>query len=189
MADETAAPRSQDSPAGGARSQATPETVFGHGAPTNMPAQLGRYRIKRRLGGGMGAVYLVENTELQREEALKVPHFESGNDPAVRERFLREARAAAKLHHPNLCPIYHADVIDGIYFLTMCYAEPRPRRLVQRVHCRSPFKELWRKPMEGDVNAKPQAMALRTKRGLATVMPSLPCGSPSLAVSRSLPVT
>jgi serine/threonine protein kinase len=92
-----------------------------------MPAQLGRYRFKKRLGGGgMGAVYLVENTELQRDEALKVPHFESGSDPSVRERFLREARAAAKLHHPNLCPIYHADVIDGIYFLTMCYLDGKP---------------------------------------------------------------
>ncbi len=124
MADETTARRSQDSPAGGARSQPTPEREFGHGARTDMPAQLGRYRVKRRLGGGgMGAVYLVENTELQREEALKVPHFESGANPAVRERFLREARAAARLDHPNLCPIYHADVIDGIYFLTMCYLE------------------------------------------------------------------
>ena len=81
----------------------------------------GRYRVKQRLGGGMGAVFLVKNADLQREEALKVPHFEMGGDPAIRERFLREARAAARLEHPNLCPIYHADVIDGIYFLTMRY--------------------------------------------------------------------
>jgi formylglycine-generating enzyme required for sulfatase activity len=123
MADETTARRSPDPPARG-MSQPASETECWHGARTDMPAQLGRYRVKKRLGGGgMGAVYLVENTELQRDEALKVPHFESGNDPAVRERFLREARAAARLHHPNLCPIYHADVIDGIYFLTMCYLE------------------------------------------------------------------
>jgi formylglycine-generating enzyme required for sulfatase activity/serine/threonine protein kinase len=124
MADETGMGRSENPPTTNPQSQATPQTAFWNGAPLGMPAQLGRYRIKNRLGGGgMGAVYLVENTELQRDEALKVPHFESGGDPAVRERFLREARAAAKLHHPNLCPIYHADVIDGIYFLTMCYLE------------------------------------------------------------------
>src|SRR5262249_9623342 len=116
--------RSEDPPAAGVNSQPSPETVAGDGAPLDMPAQLGRYRVKKQLGGGgMGAVYLVENTELQRDEALKVPHFASGNDPAVRERFLREARAVARLHHPNLCPVYPADVIDGIYFLTMCYLE------------------------------------------------------------------
>ncbi len=50
-----------------------------------IPEQLGRYKIKKKLGGGgMGAVYLVENTELQREEALKVPHFEYGDHPEVR---------------------------------------------------------------------------------------------------------
>jgi formylglycine-generating enzyme required for sulfatase activity len=92
-----------------------------------MPEYLGRYRIKRRLGGGgMGAVYLVENTELQRDEALKVPHFETGSDPSIRERFLRETRLAARLDHPNLCPIYDAGVIDGIYFLTMRYLEGKP---------------------------------------------------------------
>ncbi len=119
MADERDRGRSENPPTAG--------PVVGNNVFTGMPAQLGRYRIKRRLGGGgMGAVYLVENTELQRDEALKVPHFESGSDPAVRERFLREARAAARLHHPNLCPIYHADVIDGICFLTMCYLEGKP---------------------------------------------------------------
>ncbi len=127
MADETGKQRSADPPAAGRQSQATPETVAGNGAPLDMPAQLGCYRIKQRLGGGgMGAVYLVENTELQRDEALKVPHFESGGDPAVRERFLREARAAAKLDHPNLCPIYAVGVIDGIYFLTMRLLPGKP---------------------------------------------------------------
>ena len=88
--------------------------------PTELPPQFGRYRVKKKLGGGgMGTVYLVENTELEREEALKVPHFSDGDDPQVRERFLREARSAAKLDHANLCPIYDAGVQDGIYYLTM----------------------------------------------------------------------
>ena len=123
MADGTGAGRTGAHASAG-ESQGSPETNCGHAAPMGIPEQLGRYKIKKKLGGGgMGAVYLVENTELQREEALKVPHFEFGDHPEVRERFLREARAAARLHHPNLCPIYHADVIDGIYFLTMCYLE------------------------------------------------------------------
>ncbi len=67
----------------------------------------------------MGSVYLVENTELEREEALKVPHFADGDDPQLRERFLREAKSAAKLEHANLCPVYDAGVLDGIHFLTM----------------------------------------------------------------------
>jgi formylglycine-generating enzyme required for sulfatase activity len=92
-----------------------------------VPDQLGPYRIKKKLGdGGMGTVYLVENTKLQREEALKVPHFDSRDDPSVRERFVREARAAAKLDHPNLCPIYDADVIDGTWFMTMRLLPGRP---------------------------------------------------------------
>jgi formylglycine-generating enzyme required for sulfatase activity/serine/threonine protein kinase len=74
----------------------------------------------------MGAVYLVENTELQRDEALKVPHFGSEDNANVRERFLREARAAAKLDHPNLCPIYDVGVIDEIYFLTMRLLPGKP---------------------------------------------------------------
>jgi serine/threonine protein kinase/formylglycine-generating enzyme required for sulfatase activity len=85
-----------------------------------LPPQFGRYRVIQKLGGGgMGTVYLVENTELEREEALKVPHFSEGDDPQVRERFLREAKSAAKLDHANLCPVYDAGVQDGIYYLTM----------------------------------------------------------------------
>jgi formylglycine-generating enzyme required for sulfatase activity/serine/threonine protein kinase len=87
-----------------------------------MPTEFGRYRVQKQLGGGgMGAVYLVENTELKREEALKVPHFGVGDDPQMRERFLREARSAAQLDHANLCPVYDVGEINGVCFLTMRY--------------------------------------------------------------------
>ncbi len=126
MADGTGAKGTGGHAATG-KSQGSPETDCGQAAPVGMPPQLGRYKIRKKLGGGgMGAVYQVENTELQREEALKVPHFESGSDPAVRERFLREARAAARLDHANLCPIYDVGVIDGIYFLTMRLLPGKP---------------------------------------------------------------
>jgi formylglycine-generating enzyme required for sulfatase activity/predicted Ser/Thr protein kinase len=94
--------------------------------PGTLPDVFGRYRVLRELGrGGMGTVYLVENTELEREEALKVPRFEA-DDAQARERFLREARLAAKLDHPNLCQVFHVGVQDGVYFLTMRYLQGRP---------------------------------------------------------------
>src|SRR5580700_7807373 len=109
MTDETGSGSPKDMPSQGGDNKASPSTVFSNAVPTDMPAQLGRYLIKKRLGGGgMGAVYLVENTELQREEALKVPHFSDGDDQQLRERFLREAKSAAKLDHANLCPVYDA---------------------------------------------------------------------------------
>src|SRR5437660_1430748 len=68
--------------------------------------RLGRYRILKKLGqGGMGAVFLAHDEELDRRVALKVPHLPPGDSDAL-ERFLREARAAATLSHPNLCPVY-----------------------------------------------------------------------------------
>src|SRR5205823_8090059 len=96
-------------------------------SPSGLPEQFGRYQIRKKLGGGgMGAVYLAFNTQLQREEALKVPHLERSDDPQVIERFLREARAAAGLHHPNLCPVYDVGVQDGVCYLTMRYLEGKP---------------------------------------------------------------
>ncbi len=87
-----------------------------------LPSQFGRYRVVEKLGdGGMGSVYLVENTTLEREEALKVPLFSDGDDPEVRERFVREAKSAAKIDHSNVCPIYDAGAQDGNYYLTMRY--------------------------------------------------------------------
>jgi eukaryotic-like serine/threonine-protein kinase len=95
-------------------------TVRRSSGPNELPPQFGRYRVKEKLGGGgMGTVYLVENTELERDEALKVPHFVDGDGTQLRERFLREAKSAAKLDHANLCPVYDAGVRDGIYYLTM----------------------------------------------------------------------
>jgi formylglycine-generating enzyme required for sulfatase activity len=106
---------------------ATNDSTSAGRSPNALPEVFGRYRIKKKLGGGgMGTVYLVENTELQREEALKVPHFEAGDRPQARERFLREARAAAQLEHPNLCPVHHVGVQDGVCYLTMRYLQGRP---------------------------------------------------------------
>src|SRR5437660_5028879 len=88
--------------------------------PESLPADLGRYRLLKELGrGGMGAVYLALDTQLDRQVAIKIPLFAANAGGEVRERFLREARAAATLSHPNLCPVYDAGQIGGVYFLTM----------------------------------------------------------------------
>src|SRR6202042_1828090 len=89
---------------------------------TALPEQFGPYRIVRPLGkGGMGAVYLARDTRLDRDVALKVCSLVA--NPEARERFRREARAAASLRHPNLCPVHEFDVRDGIAYLTMAFIE------------------------------------------------------------------
>jgi len=92
--------------------------------PTELPETFGRYRVLKKLGqGGMGAVYLVHDTQLDRQVALKVPHFSDRDGPESIERFQREARAAATIEHPNACPIYDVDEIRGIHYMTMAYVE------------------------------------------------------------------
>ena len=67
-------------------------------AATQLPQQFGRCRILHKLGeGGMGAVYLAEDSQLGRQVALKVPHLTSVRPPEVIERFRREARVAASI--------------------------------------------------------------------------------------------
>jgi serine/threonine protein kinase len=105
---------------------------------TQLPKQFGRYRILHKLGeGGMGAVYLAEDSQLGRRVALKVPHFTPDDGPDVIERFNREARAAANIRHPNLCPVYDVGQIDGIHYLTMPYIEGTS--LADRIHRDQPW--------------------------------------------------
>lgn len=101
------------------------ENTWRDGHPTTLPARLGRYVLQKLLGrGGMGEVYLAQDTRLDRPVALKIPRLSSGSRSA--ERFLREARAAAMLAHPNLCPVYDAGQIEGVSFLTMAYVQGQP---------------------------------------------------------------
>jgi serine/threonine protein kinase/tetratricopeptide (TPR) repeat protein len=77
------------------------------------------YRIDRQLGeGGMGVVYAAQDLKLERPVALKVIRAELG-DPVLRERFWREARAAAALNHPNICHLYEISEEGGSLFITM----------------------------------------------------------------------
>jgi serine/threonine protein kinase len=89
-----------------------------------LPLRFGRYTLLKLLGkGGMGSVYLARDTQLNRHVALKVPHFNGPERFHLRDRFLREARVAATLAHPNLCPVYDCGEIGGVLYLTMAYLE------------------------------------------------------------------
>jgi serine/threonine protein kinase len=92
--------------------------------PETLPASFGRYRLDKLLGrGGMGSVYLAHDSQLDRPVALKIPLFDSNDGSHVLERFYREARAAATVHHPNICPIYDVGEWEGLPYLTMAYIE------------------------------------------------------------------
>ena len=85
---------------------------------------LGDFRIERELGrGGMGVVFLAHDTRLDRRVALKFLPVQAALDPSLRERFRREARAAGRLNHPGIVPVYGLGEQDGFLFLIMQYVE------------------------------------------------------------------
>src|SRR5262249_920603 len=82
--------------------------------------QFGPYRVQRLLGhGGMGLVYQALDLPLQRTVALKVLRPEVARKPGARERFLREARAAAAVRHEPVVTIHHGGEVNGVSFLVM----------------------------------------------------------------------
>ncbi len=88
----------------------------------DVPAQLGRFQIRRELGrGSFGRVFLAFDPRLGREVALKVPRGDVLASPELRERFQREARAAAGLDHPGIVPVYEAGAIDQLAYIASAY--------------------------------------------------------------------
>ena len=102
------------------------------------------YRIEDRIGrGGMGVVYLAEHQTLRRRAALKIiaPDLASSED--FRERFLREARIAAGLTHPNVVTVYDAGEVDGLLYIAMQYVPGQDLSHVLREERRlGPFRVL-----------------------------------------------
>ena len=100
------------------------------GAPApqlDVGTRLGAYEILARIGaGGMGEVYLAQDSRLGRRVAMKlVPHRLAGDDDR-RRRLEREAQAAARLNHPNIVTLFSFEEADGIAFLTMEYVDGEP---------------------------------------------------------------
>ena len=90
---------------------------------------LGRFRIERKLGaGGMGEVYKAKDTKLGRAVAIKVLPARYADEPARREMFEREARAASALTHPNIVTVYDAGVEGAVPWIAMELVEGRTLR-------------------------------------------------------------
>lgn len=90
-------------------------------------SEFGRYHIKRLLGSGMmGDVYLATDSTLERDVAIKIPKSSEVGRPGFIERFYREARAAATLHHPNICQIHDVGEIWGKHYISMAYIDGKP---------------------------------------------------------------
>ena len=86
----------------------------------------GRFRIEREIGtGGMGTVYLATHLDLERPVAVKIIRREFASDSDVADRFLREARTMAKLHHPNIIPVYRVHHSHNLAFYTMHFVSGR----------------------------------------------------------------
>jgi len=86
---------------------------------------VGHYRITARLGaGGMGEVFLAEDSRLDRKAAIKFLPADVASDPMRRQRFLTEAKAASALNHPNVCVVYDVgETEDGLPFIAMEFVE------------------------------------------------------------------
>jgi len=94
------------------------------------PTSIGRFRILKQLGkGGMGEVYLAEDTNLRRQVAIKVLSPDCASNPSMQARFIREGIAASTLKHPNVGVVYEAGrTEDGTAFICMEYVEGQTLR-------------------------------------------------------------
>ncbi|HTE48067.1 MAG TPA: serine/threonine-protein kinase, partial [Gemmatimonadaceae bacterium] len=101
-------------------------------------AVAGRYSLERELGrGGMGVVYLAREVRLDRMVAIKLLPPDLAARQELRDRFMQEARTAARLSHPYIIPIHAVDEIDGFVFIVMSYVDGET--LAQRIASRGPL--------------------------------------------------
>src|SRR3981081_3532280 len=85
---------------------------------------LSHYRILSKIGaGGMGELYLAQDTKLDRKVALKILPAEVASNRERMERFIREAKSAAALSHPNIAQIFEIGEHDGTHYIAMEFVE------------------------------------------------------------------
>jgi len=121
------------------------------------------FKILGELGrGGMGVVYLAVDVNLEREVAIKVLPSHLAREPGVRDRFLREARTAARLTHPNIVPVYRADEMGGVVFFVMRHVDGES--LADRL-----AKTHTLSPLEVTRLMKPVALALDYAHGRGVI--------------------
>ena len=85
---------------------------------------ISHYKILKKIGeGGMGEVFLAQDTRLDRKVALKFLPQELQQDSTARKRFLREAKSAAALDHPFICKIYEVQEADNRSFIAIEYIQ------------------------------------------------------------------
>jgi Protein kinase domain len=107
------------------RDQQRADRVTGDSRTAEQPArQIGDFRILREIGrGGMGVVYEAEQVSLGRRVALKVLPCHVSRDRQVQERFRREARAAARLHHTNIVPVHEVGQDGDVWYYAMQFIQ------------------------------------------------------------------
>jgi hypothetical protein len=134
--------------------------------PYQSSQRLGDYRIIREIGrGGMGIVYEAEQESLGRRVALKVLSRHMGVDAKHAKRFLREAKAAAGLHHTNIVPVFGVGEQDGTYYYVMQFIPGLPLDVVldevKRMRGRESPEQAKAWSTERDDNVATERMATR----------------------------
>ncbi len=100
--------------------QFKPNSADGPDGASRRPERIGDYRLLREVGrGGMGVVYEAEQISLGRHVALKVLSSDNPTNPTYLERFRREAKAAARLHHTNIVSVFGVGEGDGVHYYAM----------------------------------------------------------------------
>jgi serine/threonine protein kinase/WD40 repeat protein len=126
-----------------AQSPQAPSDAIGR---SQVPSRIGRFEVRETIGeGGFGIVLSAYDPNLQRDVAIKIPRHGSFLPPDLRARFLREARAAAGLDHPNIMPIYEAGEESGTCYIAAAY-------------CRGPTLAAW---IRGRADLVPFQLAAR----------------------------
>src|SRR5208283_3093296 len=93
-------------------------------AGASLPRLLGRFTLLELIGqGAFGSVYKARDSALNRTVAVKIPRAGLLASPVERERFLREARSAAHLHHPNIVALHEIGYQDGLPYLVSEFVE------------------------------------------------------------------